>query len=299
MIKKLLRENRITTNGYSKLSSFKFKYLTSDKKIVEQVYKYRFNRKPNLRNPKTFNEKLQWLKLYWHNPILSKCADKYSVRAFVHQKGLSSILNDVYKVYEAEDDINLMELPTKFVMKATHGSGWNIICENKNVLNWDKEKVKIRNWLNTNYFYYGREWAYKHIKPRIICEKFLEDENGQPPKDYKIFCFNGVPRFIQVDLDRFSQHKRNMYDLSWNLLDFELLYTKSPEFTEKPQNLEKMIEIAKKLSEDFPFVRVDLYNINGKILFGELTFYPGNGQEPFYPIEYDEIIGDYLILQRY
>lgn len=225
------------------------KHLLSDRKIIEQSYKTRFGKKPNLENPQTFNEKLQWLKLYWRKSLMTRCADKRSVREYVSEEGLNDILIEAYGVYERAENIDISSLPKRFVLKASHGSGWNIICKDKNTMDWEAELDKIRKWLKDNYYYYGREWVYKKIKPCIVCEKYLEGENGQPPDDYKIFCFNGRPRIIQVDTNRFINHKRNMYDVKWNLLDFKLFYPNDEKSIQKPENLNQMLEIAEKLAK--------------------------------------------------
>jgi hypothetical protein len=298
MLKRFLWRNKHTSPYIKKISEFKYKYLISDKRIMEMSYYSLFGKRLNLKNPNTFNEKLQWLKINNRNHLITTCADKYSVREYIEQKKLSHILNELYGVYENISEIDISKMPNSFVLKATHGSGWNIICKDKNQINWENEFEKINDWLNTNYYYLGREWAYKNIKPRLIFERYLIDENGEPPKDYKFFCFNGQPKVVQVDLERFKEHKRNMYNMNWELLEFEYSYKSSKEIIEKPYNFNSMIEIAKVLSEDFPFVRVDLYNIDGEIYFGELTFYPENGQGKFAPEEYDYVIGSELDLTK-
>lgn len=267
-----------------------------EQEIIEEIYFSQFGEHINFQKPKSFNEKIQWIKLNYRNPLMIKCADKYDVREYIKEKNLDSILNDIYGIYHDVEDIDLSKLPNSFVLKATHGSGWNIICRDKSELDWKVKYEKIKSWLNTNYYDIGGEWVYKNIQPRIIAERLLVDEKGNLPKDYKIFCFNGKPKIIQVDLDRYQNHKRNLYDLEWNKLPVELQLPNSSTPVEKPKQLELMLEISKILSEDFPFVRVDLYNVNGKIYFGELTFYPGNGFEKFKPKEFDLLLGSYLDL---
>lgn len=270
----------------------------NDQKFIEKYYLQRFGREIDLQNPKTFSEKIQWIKLNYRNNLMTRCADKFEVRDYIKEKNLDYILNDIYGVYDAVSEIDLSKLPNEFVLKATHGSGWNSICYNKESLNWKDEFKKIEEWLNTNYYNIGREWVYKNIKPRIICEKLLIDEESSLPKDYRFFCFNGQPKLIQVDVDQSQGRKRNIYDINWNKMAFEHGFPMSKSTHKKPKNLSLMIEIAEKLSEDFPFVRVDLYNINGKIYFGELTFYPGNGFGVFKPDVYDSVIGSYLDLSN-
>lgn len=277
-----------------------FGYLDFNKRkdiiFVRNQFKERLHKDLNLINPKTFNEKIQWLKLFDHNPLYSILADKYLVREYVKAKVGDNILNEIYGVYSKFEDINFNDLSNAFVIKATHGSGWNIICKNKEELDLSSVKTKLESWLSDNYYKYGKEFVYKNIKPRIIIEKYLKYENNTSLNDYKFFCFHGEPKFIQVDINRFTNHQRNFYDLGWNLLPFELHHESYNKIIKKPQNLEKMINIAKKLSAGIKFCRVDLYDLEDKVIFGEITFYPGNGLELFNPPEYDEKIGKYLKL---
>jgi hypothetical protein len=272
------------------------RYFLSDEEFVKINFRKKIGCTLNLQDPRTFNEKIQWMKLYYKDPLLSVCTDKYMVRDYVKGKGLDWILNDMHGLYERTGDIDLSLLPEQFVMKATHGSGWNIICKNKASLDWKAEFKRMDGWLMKNYFWQHREWAYKNIRPRIMCEKYLESD-GQLI-DYKIFCFNGEPRLLLLCIDRFSEGglKVDFYDLEFNRLPFIRFYPNSDKKISAPPNFDKMIEISRALAEDFPFVRVDSYNIAGKITFGELTFYPGDGTEPFHALEHDEIVGSYLRL---
>jgi hypothetical protein len=271
-----------------------FKNITNED-YIKKLYKNTLNKIPDLNNPKTFNEKLQWLKLNYRDPLMIKCADKFGVRQYIQDKGYGYLLNELIAHYESVDEINVNELPDRFVLKGSHGSGWNLIVKNKSQINWSIWKRIMKSWMKQNLYYYGREWVYKDIQPRIICEKYLEDVTGEL-KDYKFFCFNGVPKIIQVDMGRFSNHKRNLYDTEWNLLPFNINYENSPDDVGKPLNLQAMNRIARDLSKDFPHVRVDFYEVEGKLYFGELTFFHESGTGKFKPEEYDMRIGEWLTL---
>ncbi len=273
------------------------KYFISSQKAIEYTYKIRLKRNVEIENPVLYNDKLQWLKLYWIDDLAIQCADKYEVRKYIEQTIGIEYLNELYDVYDSVNEININILPTQFVLKGTHGSGFNIICRDKSTFDINYEKKKLNLWLKINYFYKGREWVYQSIKPRIIAEKYLCDENGSPPMDYKIYCFNGIPRLIQVDIDRFNKHKQNFYDCDWNFRDVHIWCDNDKEFKiEKPINFDKMLEFAKVLSYPFPHVRVDFYNLNGKILFGELTFFHLNGYMPFRDKELEVEMGNWLDL---
>ena len=267
----------------------------NDEEFVKKFYKNAFGNELDLENPVTFNEKLNWLKLNLKNPNATICADKYEVRKYIENKGYGYILNDLLGVYDNVEEIDIDRLPDRFVLKGTHGSGWNLIVKDKNKVNWKPWKLIMKSWLRQNFYYYGREWVYKDIKPRIICEKFLEDSNKEL-LDYKIYCFNGIPKFIQIDVDRFTNHTANYYDVEWNETDFQYSNENSGRKIEKPKNLKEMLEISKVLSEEFEHVRVDFYEVDGKLYFGELTFFTASGTGKFNPEKYDELIGSWLHL---
>ncbi|MFC6465189.1 ATP-grasp fold amidoligase family protein [Marinilactibacillus sp. GCM10026970] len=271
------------------------KPMIPDKFFVKRLYENKTGKKLNLKNPETFNEKIQWMKINYRNDLLTTCVDKYKVRTIIENRLDSNILNELYGVYNSINEIDIDNLPNEFVMKTTAGWGDIIICRDKSNFNWNKEKSKIENSLNSNNYEIGREWAYKNVNNKIIVEKLLLD-NQEIPNDYKFFCFNGKVEYIQVDSDRFSEHKRNLYDVEWNLLNVKYKYPNIIEKISKPINLDRMIEISKKLSEGFPFVRVDLYSLDTEIIFGELTFYPESGMGNFVPEEYDLKIGSHLKL---
>lgn len=246
----------------------------------------------NFTQPKSFNEKLKCIQLNNYLISYSRYVDKLEVRKFVEEKVGTDILIPLIGVFNNPQEINFEELPDRFVLKATHDSGSVIICRDKK--NVDRQKIikRLNRVMSRNYALLGREMQYLNIVPKIICEELIETHDGMELKDYKIFCFQGQPKFIQVDIDRFSNHKRNIYDLNWNLMDVEILYKREKNIDIiKPNNFDEMIRIAKILSCDFEFVRVDLYSANCQIYFGELTFTPGNGNETISPKSYDMIWG--------
>nr|WP_319271816.1 ATP-grasp fold amidoligase family protein [uncultured Draconibacterium sp.] len=277
-----------------KYYSYIVNHFISDRLFIKYQFKNRLNRFPDLKNGQSFSEKIQWLKLNYREETMSCCADKYKARDYVKDKVGEKYLIPLINVYENYKDINFNLLPNQFALKATHGCGWNIICKDKTKISASELKAKLKTWQNENYFYRGREWVYKSLYPRFICEQLILDKYGQDPLDYKIFCFNGKPTYIQIDFNRFGNHTRAFYDLNWNKQNFSILHPISDEELEKPKNLNELIDVAKKLSENFPFVRVDLYNPDNKIYFGEMTFYPGNGCVPFLPREHDFEFGTLL-----
>jgi len=269
------------------LSSF---FLT-DKNYAEKRYKSTFGQDLNLKNPVTFNEKIQWLKLFDRNERYTSLVDKYEVRKYVEEIVGLEILNELFGVFFDVEDIHPDNLPDSFVLKATHGSGWNVLCKDKKTLNWDEEKKKLDTWLRLNYYNIGREWIYKKIKPKIICEKYLEPKIEGRLYDYKFFCFNGAVKYIQVDVDRYSNHTRCYYDTNWRKQPFSTNYPLYKGEIDIPENLDKMIAVSEKLSFGIPFVRIDLYSVNKQVVFGEMTFYPANGFGKFHPAEFDYILG--------
>ncbi|MDT2848678.1 ATP-grasp fold amidoligase family protein [Vagococcus carniphilus] len=259
--------------------------------IVKIQYKMKLGRNLNLQAPKRFTEKIQSYKLSYKNDLLHRCVDKYDVREYVAEKGLTSILVKSFGCYSTFNEIDFEKLPNQFVMKTTNGSQTNIICKNKEELNINKTEIQFKNWLKRDQFIFGREWAYKGLDSKILIEELLVDANSSDIKDYKFLCFNGKPEFIIYDSDRFSGHRRNIYDLNWNKLNVLTDCDQIEETIEKPDKLEELINISKILSADFPFVRVDLYYVNSQIYFGELTFYPWSGYVSFEPDEFDLTLG--------
>ena len=271
-----------------------------DEMYLQLQYQKILGKKMNLKQPKTFNEKLQWLKLYDRNSEYTKMVDKYEVKKYV-----ANIIGEEYiiptlGIYDSVEKIDFEKLPNKFVIKCTHDSGSTIICKDKNVFDVEKAKKEINRALKVNYYYFGREWPYKNVKPRIIIEKYMVDESGTELKDYKIFNFNGISKIIQVDFGRFKEHKRNLYDTNWNYIkELSIQYPTDPNtIIKKPENLEKMIELAQRLSQGIPHLRTDFYSINEKIYFGELTFYHGSGFEKFNTETWNKKLGDWIDLSN-
>jgi len=259
-----------------------------------------FNKKIDFKNPKTFNEKLQWLKLYNHNPQYTQLVDKFEVREYIKKEIGEKYLIPIYGVWEKFEDIDFNSLPNQFVLKCTHDSGSVVICKDKETLNIRDIKSEFNKALKKNFYYSSREWPYKNIKPRIICEELLVDELQGELIDYKIMCFNGEPRCLFLCLERRSDDglKVDFYDLDWNPLPFERHYPRSNQTIQKPTCLDEMLELSKTLSKGIPFVRVDFYIVNDQIKFGELTFFPGSGMEEFTPESYDCLLGSWLDLSK-
>lgn len=270
--------------------------ILSDINYLKLRYKITFHKKLNLDNPQTFNEKLQWLKLNDRKEIYTTMVDKYEAKKYVANIIGNEYIIPTIGIYNSFDEIDFSELPNQFVMKCTHDSGGLVICKDKNNLDINKARKKINKSLKNNYYYGGREWPYKKVKPRIIIEKYMGDNLN----DYKIFCFDGVPKYILVCSNRNGNFKNtDFYDVNWNLMPFTReKHQNNPIGISKPENLNEMLLIAEKLSKDIPFVRVDLYDIKNKIYFGEMTFYPSAGFEGFSPVEWDKKLGDMIKLPR-
>ncbi len=248
----------------------------------------------DLKNPKTYNEKLQWIKLYDKNPLMPKCVDKYHVREYIRSKGCGHLLNELIWEGFNPNDIPFDSLPNQFVIKATHGSTFNIIVKDKKEINGTEIIKKCNKWLKTKFVPCYGEWFYGKEKPRIIIEKYLENEATGQLTDYKFYCFNGKVKLIRLDNNRFTNHTADFYDIFWNKVNIKQKYPNSDIIVEKPANLDEMIKYAEILSNDFFHVRVDMYNVEGTIIFGELTFTTSAGFDKFEPVEYDKTLGDYL-----
>lgn len=272
-----------------------------DSVMLKLQYRIKLNRKLNLNSPKRYTEKIQWYKLYYRNPVMRQCVDKYDVRQYVQDKGLESILNTLYQVVDDPEEINFDALPDKFIIKTTNGSETNVICKDKSQLDASKIKAQLRYFLSMAKSSAGREWAYDGSSERIIIEKLLEDNSNSDCgiSDYKFLCFGGEPAYIVYDKDRFVGHKRNFYDTNWNYLKVSSDCPCADDIVPKPENFNEMLRIAHILSEDFPAVRVDLYNIQGKIYFGELTFYPWSGYVQFEPDIFDYTLGEKFKIIEY
>jgi len=300
MLKKLVRAIKEPRLVILYILNFKFFRIIPDDIFLKLKYKLSMGKKINLDNPQTFNEKLQWLKLYDRNPLYTKLVDKYEVRKYIAQTIGEEYLIPLIGVWDRFEDIDFSQLPNQFVLKCTHDSGGIVICTDKSRIDINAAKKKINKCLKRNYYYYCREWPYKNIKPRIICEKYMADESGTELKDYKLMCFNGKVKCSFVCLNRYSSTGLNVdfYDMNWKPMPFERHYPSSGTEISKPKNFDKMVEFAEILSKNIPFVRVDFYETNEKLYFGELTFYPGSGFEEFTPESYDYLLGSWLELPK-
>jgi len=274
-----------------------FKFLPK-RTFLKVRYQYYTGKKLNLENPVEFNEKIQWLKLYYHVPLLTQLADKYAVREYVTKKIGKQYLNELLGVYDDVSAVNFDKLPSQFVLKGTHGSSTNLIVKDKSQLNVAKAKKELKRWMrHDQYRKVGYEWAYKNIKPQIICEAYLEGNKGEGLIDYKFHCFNGIPKFVYFSVDRDTYKSYYFYDMNLKKAAFsKKLKGSVEEKFDLPKNIEKMSKLAKILADVLPYVRVDFYSIKGEIIFGEMTFYPSDGRIDFYPDFYNKIIGDYLTL---
>ncbi|MEP6617502.1 MAG: ATP-grasp fold amidoligase family protein [Ginsengibacter sp.] len=241
----------------------------------------------NFKNPVTFNDKLNYIKGLPLNDTHTILADKVLVRQFIKDRIGENYLVPCLGVYQHAKDIDFENLPQSFILKTNHGSGWNMICRDKNNFDQKKAITLFNRWLGFNAYYLSREKQYKNIRPLIICEELLKFDIY----DYKFFCFHGKPKFVQVDIDRFSNHKRAFYDMQWNKLPFSIRYPVSAKEILIPAKLEEMKNVAAMLSKDLKFCRVDLYIHGNKVFFGEVTLIPGGGNEPFLPQEYNKKLG--------
>lgn len=269
-------------------------YYFPRKLITKLRFFYATKKRLNLKNPKDFNEKVIYLMLNEFGDRETRYADKYLVRKYVEEKGFKENLTKLYGKFDSTDEINFEKLPEEYVLKTNHGCGCTIIKQKDEVININKAVDELNNSLKRNYAKETLEYHYEKIKPCILCEEYLKEGSKVSPTDYKFFCFNGNAKFVLVCGNRTENVQKVYYDLNWNKAD----YTKKEQdgYFEKPKNFEKMIDIAEKLSEDLKFVRVDLYNIDGKIYFGELTFTPRGGINNTIKQEYLDEWGKFIKL---
>ncbi len=277
----------------------------SDRSVIGRQFQKTFGHPLDWANPRTLNEKLNWMKRNVRDPLQRVAADKFAVRAHVAAKVGEKYLIPLIRKYDRADDIRFSELPGAFVLKVNHGSGQNWIVRDKSREDERRVVRQFREWMAVSHHAASREWPYKGMKPVIVAEELLLDERGQVPSDYKFHCFGGKVATIQVDLDREGAHRRNFYDLDWRLQPF--IWTEweggrpswpNGQAVERPAALAEMVRVAEALSVDFPYARIDLFHCGGKVYFGEVTFYHGGGFERFDPPEFDRIFGDKLVLPR-
>lgn len=279
----------------------KFLKCLPDRLYIQLMYYYHFCKFANLRNPKTFSEKMQWLKLYDRRPEYITMVDKYAVKKYVAKKIGAEYVIPTLGVWDRPDEIDFDSLPNQFVLKWNHDSKSVVICKDKHTFDKNKALRKLRKGAEVNGYWYGREWPYKNVRPVIIAEEFLPQEEPRSKDliDYKFFCFNGVPKFLQVIQDRSTKETIDIYDMQWNKQEFiglssRVVHAEVPPL--KPVCFDKMVWVAQELSKDIPFSRIDLYCVNNHIYFGEITLYPASGLGMFHPEKWNKIIGDMIVL---
>lgn len=251
----------------------------------------------HLNPPVTFNEKLQWLKLHNRQPLFTQMVDKYGVREFIKERIGDEYLIPVYGVWDKPEDVDFSALPNRFVLKCTHDCGGVIICRDKSQFNKEEAIATLKECMKKNFYYQGREWPYKNVVPRVYAEAYLEDKGETQLTDYKVFNFNGTPRIIQVDFDRYTDHKRKFFDTEWNEMDvtFHQPY-KSDKVIKKPACMDEMLELSRKLSAGFPHLRTDFYIVNDRLYVGEMTFFHGTGFGKWTPESFDAEMGSWMDL---
>lgn len=273
--------------------------ILSDENYLKMIFLLRNKKWLNLTNPKTYNEKINWLKLHDHNPLYTQMVNKKSAKEIVAKKIGPNHVPVLLGCWDKFEDINFKKLPNSFVLKCTHDSGSVIICRNKQLLNKAKVKKSLNYHLKQNAFYYAREWPYKYVKPQIMAEELLTDNKNKMLPVYKFFCFSGEPKIIQcIHNDKQSNETVDYLDTTWNWLDLHQEFPKSQQKPPYPQTLAQMLDMARTLSKGFPHVRIDFYEVNKTPYFSEFTFYNDAGLVPFYPDKWNLILGNYINLPK-
>lgn len=282
------------------LNNTSFTRFIPDVLCLKCIYRDQTGKRLDLKNPKGFNEKLQWLKLYNHQPQYNNLVDKFEAKNFV-----AGIIGEDYiipslGVWEDIEDVDISKLPEQFVLKTTHDSKGVVICKDRNTFNWEAAKEKLKKHLNKNFYYGGREWPYKDVKPRIIAEEYKEDKVTGELRDYKFFCFNGQPKVLYIAQGRGIGNEvvADFFDMEFNHLDLKIDHEMATSIPEKPYNFDLMKQLASRLSSGLPHVRVDFYEANGNVFFGELTFFHCSGFANFHPDKWDKTFGDWIILPK-
>lgn len=262
------------------------------------MYRISMGEQLNLKDPKNFNEKIMWLKLnsYYNNPLVTKCADKYAVREYISENGIGEITNSLIGVYDSVEEINWNILPERFAIKCNHGCGYNIICDDKQKADKDAIFEKLDQWMHQDYYLENAEVNYKFIKKKIICESYIETDDGHFPNDYKIYCFDGEPKVVLACFERDVKLKLVFLDINWKPINIGKDNDNEFSVPMKPQSFEKMLKYSEKLSKGFPFVRMDFYDLKGTVVFGEMTFTPAGGLAAYYSQEGLKYLGDLLRL---
>ena len=278
------------------LTPFNILYKINPVAETKLLFRLKTGEKLDLEHPRTFNQKLQWLKLYDKNQLKTVCCDKFTVREYVESKGLGHILNELYWEGSDPEQIPFDTLPDQFVIKVTHGSTFNIICKDKAKLDREKAVKQLKKWLKARFIPCYGEWWYGKVRPRVIVERYLEDPEYNELIDYKVMCFGGEPKLIDVHTERFSGHKRDFYDLDWKHLDGYRLKYENGKLIPKPKVLDEALKYASILSQDFIHARVDFYIIGTEIYFGEVTFANGAGFDKLSPRAFDLQMGEWIKL---
>lgn len=270
-----------------------------DEQYLGLVFWAETGTKLDLDNPKTFNEKLQWIKIHDRKPEYSTYVDKYAVREYIEKTIGEKYLIPLIGVYGSAEEIPWDKLPKQFVLKCTHGSASNIICKDKHKLDIEESKRRLTRWMNKNWFWFGREWPYKNVEPRIICEEYISNSDTVP-NDLKVMCFNGEARLIELHIDRFSsRHTQDFYDVNWRRTQISQggsFATQSPVLVPKPACFDEMLRLSNFLARDKYHVRIDWYEVNGRLYFGEITFFDGSGFALFDNPEDDLMLGSWIDL---
>lgn len=273
----------------------------SDEAYIKMEYRLKMKKKLDLDNPSTFNAKLQWLKLYDRKPEYTTMVDKHAVKQYVAERIGQEYIIPTYGIWDHFDEIDFDSLPNQFVLKCTHDSGGVVVCTDKAKLNRAKSKAKLKKCLKRNYYWQVREWPYKNVRPRIIAEEYMEDKTVRELRDYKFFCFDGQPKALFIATDRQTkgeETKFDFFDMEYNHLDVRNGHPNADVLPEKPKCFNEMKCLAAKLSKGFPQVRVDFYEANGRVYFGEMTLFHWSGLVPFEPEKWDKIFGDWIQLPQ-
>lgn len=266
--------------------------------FLKRMYSIQMGRELDLENPQTYTEKLQWLKLYDHRPEYTTMVDKYEVKRYVADKIGPQYVIPLLGVWERVEDIDFSGLPSQFVLKTTHDSGGIVVCKDKRTLDVDAAKKKLAHFLQRVYYDYNREWPYKNVKPRIIAEAYMEDSRQGELRDYKFFTFGGEPKVLYIAQGRGTGEPTvaDFFDMEFNHLPFTIDHDMAAVLPEKPVNFELMKTLAAKLSQGTPQLRVDFYEVDGRVYFGEMTFFHCSGMAPFHPEQWDRTFGDWVTL---
>jgi len=296
-------KDMIRKNDYGKLWIYRLRILKEmywkrqdDYAFLCKKYKQATGHNLNLANPQRYTEKIQWLKLFYRNELMPICSDKSQLGEYLTSVGYKNLAVEHYGTWKNAHDIPLENLPDSFVLKASHGSGMNLIVRDKYKINWPLWNKIMNTWLKMDIGIEGREWPYSQIVPQITAEKYMEDDSGEL-RDYKIFCFDGIPTYMEIDENRFTQHKRKYFDCQGNLLGMEDSHSHLGQLNVDMASIpQEMFSISAELSKPFPFVRIDFYEVNKKLYVGEFTFFDASGLYSFTPDKWDFIWGEKLVL---